>query len=598
MYQSTYYVEKATNTFADDLLAYGLASLLARILADNVGERTVTVRDAGSVYAIGLETAIELGFEEIDWFCDLPFLRAGRKKPPDGWLGEVVDYDTQRERNSLFFEARRQLPPAAKRPGATVDEFPELSAVEALAPRPDWDILAQINQMSGIYAYSDVLTNWFACRVCFPDLLRLTLALFATPTNDLDAATSDWKDLKKQHNLKAKDTVTPVQILNPSMGKGLNRPKTDRADILTNPSSFWPLEFLKFWGMRLAGLPRVVRTPQRGGPRDRKTYVLRPRNLTLDTLGRVYTPFNAVMWPSTAIKMDVLAAIRFTDVFLEQWLAGALGNIDWGEQPDDFVGGLAVAFYKDMGSASSVLNLAEIGLPAWMATDNPEAARAYRGVLEEHRRVVESLGEDRGDEYRLLQRYRDFLSGRDLRAFFEFNAGYAGLTLSRMERGQWAPRFTTPNLEVLMMAHDEKLAPILEDEGFRHVAAAIRRSTVIPQYFKAQGKPGPYTIRYGLGNELLRHAAYPEQFARALSAFVHEYNRETAQIYERYKGNPPVRRATVTTDDVEAVVRLIDAYGSETVANLLVAFGYAREPREPDSADPGVAEAEDVPEQN
>jgi len=28
------------------------------------------------------------------------------------------------------------------------------------------------------------------------------------------------------------------------------------------------------------------------------------------------------------------------------------------------------------------------------------------------------------------------------------------------------------------------------------------------------------------------------------------------------------------------VVRLIDEYGSQTVANLLVAFGYAREPRE------------------
>jgi hypothetical protein len=233
-----------------------------------------------------------------------------------------------------------------------------------------------------------------------------------------------------------------------------------------------------------------------------------------------------------------------------------------------------------LGSASSVLNLAEIGVPQWMTINTPEQARAYRALLEEHRRVVDSLDEGHGDAYRLLQLYRDFVSGRILDPFFEFNAGYASLTMSRMERGQWAPRFSTHHLEVLIMTTDEKLTPILENAGFQNVAAAIRRSTVIPQYFKGRGDKGPYAIRYGLGNDLLRRAAYPEQFVQALGEFLHEYNRETAQIHERYKGNPPVRRATVTTEDIRQVVELIDTYGSETVANLLVAFGYAREPRD------------------
>jgi hypothetical protein len=278
--------------------------------------------------------------------------------------------------------------------------------------------------------------------------------------------------------------------------------------------------------------------------------------------------------------MDVLAALRYTDVFLEQWLAGQLEDVRFGQQPGDHVSGLAVAFYKKMGRASSVLNLAEIGVPQWMVIDTPEQARGYRVLLEEHRRVVDSLDEGRGDQYRLLRLYRDFLSGRILDPFFEFSAGYASLTISRMERGQWAPRFGTDHLEVLIMTTDDKLTPILENPGFRNVAAAIRRSTVIPQYFKARGDRGPYDIRYGLGNDLLRRAAYPEQFVRALGEFLHDYNRETAQVHERYKGNPPVRRATVTTEDIEQVVALIDEFGSETVANLLVAFGYAREPRD------------------
>jgi hypothetical protein len=286
------------------------------------------------------------------------------------------------------------------------------------------------------------------------------------------------------------------------------------------------------------------------------------------------------MWANTAVKMDVLAALRYTDTFLEQWLSGQLVDPYLEEQPGDHISGMAVAFYKNMGRASSVLNLSRIALPAWMTVETEEQGRAYQALIEEHRQVISSLNEGQTDEYRLLQFYRDFLSGRDLTAFYDFTAGYAGLTMSRTRRGQWVPRFTTTKLEVLIMGHNDKLSPILESEGFQNIAAAIRRSTIIPQGFKARGNKGPYNVRYNLGAKLLRQAAYPDQFIQTLSDFLHDYNRETLQIYERYDGDPPVRRAQVTTDDIQQVVALIDEHGSETVANLLVAFGYAREPRE------------------
>jgi hypothetical protein len=581
MYQSTYYVDKTTDTFADVLLAYGVASLLERIVQAKVGIKTVRVQDAGSVYAIALEDPIKEGFEEIEWFCDLPFIQTGKKKEsPRGWPGLLVDYDAEKERRSAYFAAREKLSKEARRPGATVDEFPELAAVEALAPRADWEILAQINQMQALSAYSKVLTAWYECRVCFADVLRLLLALFATTPNDVDRVLETWKSLGKKHGI-ALTNVTPVQVLNPAMGKGVNRPKADRADLLGNPDSFWPLEFLKFWGMRRAGVPRLVKPPKPTPgqpPADRKTYVLRPVNITLDTHDKVCRLFNHSLRSSTAVKMDVLAALRYTDTFLNQWLAGQLADVRWGEEPGDYVAGIGVAFYKDMGSAVAVLNLSEIGLPRWMKIENEEQGRACLEMLEEHRRVADSLQEKSADEYRLLQTYRDFLSGHDLKAFFDFAAGYAQLTMSRMNKGQWAPRFTTTNLEVLIMGHDEKLRPILDNTGFQNIAAAIRHSTVIPQYFKAKGQKGPYEIRYGLGAELLRQAAYPDRFIQALSDFLHDYDRETMQTYERYKGNPPVRRPQVTTEDIRQVLELIDTYGSKTIANLLIAFGYAREP--------------------
>ena len=111
--------------------------------------------------------------------------------------------------------------------------------------------------MSAISAYAQVLEAWFECRACFPDFLRLLLRMFSTTPNDIGEAITSWKALAKQYDLKANDMTTPVQVLNPAMGKGINRAKADGAGRLDNPDSFWLLEFLKFWGLWSAGVPRV-----------------------------------------------------------------------------------------------------------------------------------------------------------------------------------------------------------------------------------------------------------------------------------------------------------------------------------------------------
>jgi hypothetical protein len=280
--------------------------------------------------------------------------------------------------------------------------------------------------------------------------------------------------------------------------------------------------------------------------------------------------------------MDVLAALRYTDLFLAQWIEGQADDPEWGLEPGNHVRGLATAFYKDLGSAVALLNLSEVALPRWMRVRTKEEGAAYRNLIEEHRRVVTILEEGKAEGYRLLTAYRNFVSGRDLRAFFEFTGAYSALLMSRMERGEWAPRFLTTHLEVLMTAHDSKLSAIIQAPGFQHIATAIRLSTVTPQYYKAKKLPYPYDVRYGLGTDLLRQAAYPDRFIQALSAFVFAYNQENSQIVERFKGEPPKRRAQVTTEDLAEVVGLIDGHGSQTVASLLVAFGYARAPWEGD----------------
>jgi hypothetical protein len=103
-------------------------------------------------------------------------------------------------------------------------------------------------------------------------------------------------------------------------------------------------------------------------------------------------------------------------------------------------------------------------------------------------------------------------------------------------------------------------------------------------------------VRYGLGQQLLRSAAYPEEFIAALSEFLQSYNAENARIAERVakKSLPNEarnRRAMVQTEHIKDIVRLVDEYGSsELICKMLVAYGYARDPRMPEDKTAAAAE--------
>ena len=113
------------------------------------------------------------------------------------------------------------------------------------------------------------------------------------------------------------------------------------------------------------------------------------------------------------------------------------------------------------------------------------------------------------------------------------------------------------------MKSNEPLAPILETPGFRNIAEAIRRSTIVPQY-RGRGE-SEYDIRYGLGQDLKRNASYNDEFIAALSEFMQRYNAENARVYEKTGRQ---YRKNILTTDVEDVVRLVDRHGATTVGNL------------------------------
>ncbi len=175
-----------------------------------------------------------------------------------------------------------------------------------------------------------------------------------------------------------KATVTRLQIINPASGKGANAAKTGTLSI-GGLSGFWLLEYLKFVGLFTLGVPLVVK-----GSKDRKTYVLRPVAVELNAIERIMDTFRKRVSGSTAVKVDVVTALRFTEA-LVTYLRDAvrasqsdpmLALFKRTPRLTDIARGFDVAFYKDMGSAFATMNLATINLPDWLDLREPLATPA------------------------------------------------------------------------------------------------------------------------------------------------------------------------------------------------------------------------------
>jgi hypothetical protein len=598
--------------FASTLAAFGIARLADILLVQQVGERRrVCLEHQGVHYAIHLEPALDLSFNSRfpGDFLTLIATEKNSDMLPKFDGHEPWRYEQRKQQVSEYFELRKKLTPTELK--AAPDTNPALARLQQLQPDTRWYGMAMINQMQALTAYNEIVATWLTCRAHWQDLFEIIIGLWGQLPNNLPAAIERWLTLIKQHGITAKENITASQTINPDQGKGANRAKADALTV-GNQSSFWLLEAMKFAGVFVAALPRTV-----SGVKDRKTYVLLPKKIDFGTHRDIYTDFQEQLWPATAIKMDVLAALRYSHAFVKQFLAAQTHVPGEDFRPQNHVQGLATAYYKDLGSAVATMNMATINLPDWSAGLRGIAgARRLYELLEEQIAVIRVLDESKSDETALLHSYRDFLSSRDpqLSAFFDFTNRYATYVMGKILRRQPVRHLTISSLEVIIMSNDQHrsqkpLEPIIRTPGFQNIAEAIRRSTVIPQYQKRDDRSS-YEVRYGLGDKLKRKAHYPLQFIQELSDFMHLYNQENARLFEK---EGMQFRKSITTEDIAQVAALLDEYKQDApaVAYLLIAYGYARDPKEreapatpnttgaatlpPDSTGDGASDEEDLP---
>lgn len=593
MKQSRFYVDQSTGTFADELLAAGFIRLLQHLFDQQNIRPSITQVDCGYYYEVTCDPPLDL--EKIEAgtqaFAIEPMLRTEKNRsslPPDLPDNDkvVVDYEAERDQRSAYITAYKELDKSAKRAELLGEEHPALKTLPP-APHPDWDIFRLLNP-AALIGYNTLMAQWYEIgqEGQTAVVARLLCDLFGQTPNDVETIRAAWRAFAKDQGWKLVD-ATASQFYNPSQGKGINRAMPNGVG-LSNLKNFWLLEWLKVIGLYRVGFTRTLQ-----GRNDRKTYVLAPGRLNWAAASQIQHRFKQRMrFRETAVRSDILTVLRYLQAFI-QYVADAqeqepdeqerqflemLGDT-WA--PADFMHGFHTTFYKDLGNAVATMNISFLNLPGWVIIRRPEDVEIYEAILDEHEQVIRQLTEDRGEQLNLLMLYRDFIVADNLDPFFQFTTAFSSYLISQGERAGFSPRrFSTSNLRRLIVNNEKNLRKILNSPGFVNIAYAIRQSTVTAQYRKKAQNDRRYDVRYGLGRDLVRQSQYPEEFVAALSDFIHKYNAENAQVMETRSG--PYRRS-VQTSDIQSILELIDEYGSDLIAKLLVAYGYARDPRPQDT---------------
>ncbi|RLB82195.1 MAG: hypothetical protein DRH17_06605 [Deltaproteobacteria bacterium] len=544
-----YKIQKFTGTYADTLEAVGTADLLGELTG--VPVRIEDIGDAFRISVVG-ETA------PMDWKPPGPgypfiFLRNKDGKRPQG---RVIDYDEERKKDEA---ARLYRRPNGKKKAELEQVLREQGLPEPEQPTREY-------RMASILA--SMRMGWDADK-------KLYRWIVEHPEKALEWA--------RARLTSGDEFVPPVRLSNsqffsPATGKGVHAAKTVAkspgaiSKEVVDPFSEW----MKYRGAYSAMLPYRV-------GKDIKVYVIEPGDIDVEALRALrHTLMDLNLWGG--IRLDIESSLRLAEqLILKSDVMGRQIGLR-RRRPNEIVKGLRQAFFKNLGTASALMNDAFMPLPGWFVISDRGAANAFLGIIEEHigtqkgaERTAGSLGslaESRSGDVPVLQQYRKWLTTGELSDFLEFTARFAVHIMQR--RG--VKELSIVNIkELLVRGYPMKAEEIITNDGFLSVARAIRNSTIYALSLKKR------EVRFGLAQDWKQKMkGGSKSFLPLLADFVQQYNWETEH---RLKG----KGHTVKSHELDKVFGLIDEHGAELVGMLLLAYGFARPPK----TDPGTEAADD-----
>lgn len=575
MYQKNYFVPKISGTYAETLEAYGLAVILNEILrSNNFPKPKVKIQDAGLYYIVSSRDEItEEMVRYTNYFDAFPYIKIEKDSNNELPIN-FIDYDAEKIIYDNFkkFKQTLQNSPSESRKKA-IEEYEN-------KPRFDYDILSNI-RVNSLSAYLSCFNNFYFNKDQYLEILNQILLLYSSPLNSEELVIQNFKKLEKQGKIRSIKQVNTLQLFNPHRGKGVNYDKSNSIR-LKNMPGFWLKEYLKIVGCYKSMYIKKVKVGSKSW--DSKIYVIEPKSMELDQLDIIYKNFKPTITGNSSVKLDIFSILKYSKIFIENLEEYQEKRIHFSRKlnPQNFIAGFHTSYLKNLGQNSAVSNIGFLFLPDFIEISSYPEAKMWIKILENHIKIINRIDEDIGSTTELLHRYRQFLSSGLIDEFFCFNFDYNALLIhdiglpNESRRKMWLEPFSLDLMEGLLLSVNKDFRVILENEGFRNVAKAIRNSTISEQYRKINSEQ-QFDIQYGMAQDLKRKSPYKEELVTYLAEFISIYNSETARFAEKHPdmAKQGKVRATIKTEDIEELIRLIEDYGSDLVGKLLCAYGYS-----------------------
>jgi len=553
-------VAKDTGTYADIFTVAGLAHLLA-----SGTQKMVRIRDQGACFEVSVDNPDEV-LSRVPAVAGYDYLQTKAEPVP---VQQYVSYQVQKQRVARFAELRK----AIRDKKMNGSDPAVLEQLQANLPLENWRQLQVLNALQGFRNSNGV----------YAQIARTDINSFRKTVTDGVAAICarrpsgvNWK-------------TSSVQLFNPNAAKGYGLLKPSGTDRNNRTKEQWTdsfVEWLRYRGYFVTAAPFFM------GSRGEHIRIFAPipADISVSALRSLSSELRQAGLTGSAPRLDALAVLRLARLLIDH---SEFGEVPPSEDiavflrnatPSSVISGLAVTHFQSLGQARAISEISTLALPGWFDIRSADDASAWRLILDEHRRVIMSLRDDHSDEMGLLIAYRGFLERRGraaLDAFVNFVGAYGAFLPGARERpGRRFASFATENFHRIVGGMMPDYLAILDDPGFRAVAAAIRRSTVSAQAMKALHQSDYREIRYELLHDIRRKRSLAggAELLETIADFVAKYNYENARRREMRKRAP----ANVTTEEFEGLTRLIQDHGSALVGALLAAYGSCREPREPD----------------
>jgi hypothetical protein len=571
-----FYIYKKTGTYSETLEAFGLANLINEILQrSNIGGRKITIENQDSCYKISSNKEItEETISNLSYFQVFKFIKKEINQELPNGITDYFDYPKNKATQDEYKERYKQidkLKTEAEKKEAKKNLNEEKLSEFGKKIDPEFDVYREIIK-NPYNSFSNQFINLHSEQTHFPLLIKEILNLYS-------------QKISTKRNFKLIDEKpTAQQLYNPNQGKGLNKAKANNAS-MGNMDSVWISETLKISGALSMMICQFVKV---GSSYDLKIFVPEFNETSFSEAKELILDFKKYLKSASPIKLDILNSLNFTTKFI-------LNTPEYRGKVKKTINGFHSVYQKDLGNNKAVANISFIGTPDFVEYDNQEEARNWIEILEQQKNIISNIDEQ-GDSIQALQLYRNFLGSTGnnaLEYFAKFSYWYSSYLMQNLTKGnKYVRTFKIEHLNKFYNYMGNTLSEIIQNDGFKSVAAAIRKSTVSLQYTpKDQRK---FEIRYGLAQQLQNKSKSKEDLATFIGEFIGTYNAETGRNAEKNGGK--AFRSNVKDVELIKFYELLDFNSPRLIGALLASYGFALSVKDKNGAELNEINTEELTE--